>query len=564
MKIFSSHRIDPEEKLQDLEIPIRGMDIALSSCMSFPVGIDEELKSVLLNCKAQFNQKLDQQAKCIVPFDATTTTEIKQEIFNKYLSIAYKDLPTSFFLYCVQLLLDDSSIAGKTGHVQKKSQKSGDSQWSSSKIRALLMNLIPSNHSLLFACKCSLSLGFAVLFGLMYDKENAYWSGLTITISFVTGRMPTFAIANARGQGTAMGTIYGIICCFIFQRFPELRFFALIPWVIFSSFLRHSRMYGQAGAISAVIGGLLILGRMHYGTPSQFGVARIAEATIGLVCLIIVEILLSPSRAATLAKSELSQTLRTLQDCISQIGITTPTEKDMPSSSHQALRDGQRKMKSLVCQLQEFIAEAQLEPNFWFLPFHSACYSKMLKSLSRMVDLLQIVAYSMEHVIRLSQKDGAIWMDLQDGMDENIRVFKNKVDPILKCLEEVTRIKSFKKLENELKSRNVPSDVESQEYPNAEASRILSRDEEVNSITNSFLQHIEEMANKTHTNKDEEMLKDQMLFHYSSLGFCTSSLMREIMKIESEVKELLIWENPSAPSQTHYKEIYCKINGLQS
>ncbi|KAJ1387236.1 hypothetical protein SESBI_40149 [Sesbania bispinosa] len=324
--------------------------------------------------------------------------------------------------------------------------------------KLVVMNLIPSNHNLAFAFKSSLSLGLAVLFGLIYDKENGYW---------------------------------------------------------------HSRMYGQAGGISAVIGALLILGRKHYGPPSHFAVARITEATIGLICYIIVEILLSPARAATLAKSELSQSLRSLRDCIGQIAIITPSERDMATSSYQALREGQKKLKSLVCQLQEFTAEAELEPNFWFLPFHSSCYSKMLESLSRMVDLLLFMAYSMEHASQLSQKDGVFWMELQDRVNENVK-----------------------------------------EYPNADAFKILSGDEEVNSITSSFLRHLEEMANKTNTNKDEEMLKVRILFHYSCLGFCTSNLMRETIKIESEVKELLIWENPS--SQTNFKEIYCKINTLHS
>lgn len=561
--ISNSCCIDPEEKLQDLEIPIRGMDIALSSGMSFPVGvIDEELRGVLLNCREQISQKLDQQAKCFVPFDTTTTQEMKQDIFNKNTSIAYKNLPTSFFLYCVQLLRDDLSISKKTDHVQKKAQKNDDSQCSSNKLRERLMNLIPSNQSLIFAFKSSLSLGFAVFFGLIYDRDNAYWSGLTIAISFVTGRQPTFSVANARGTGTAMGSIYGIICSFIFQRFVDLRFLALIPWVIFSSFLRQSRMYGESGAISTVIGALLILGRKNYSTPTQFGVARMAEATIGLTCFIIMEIILSPSRAATLAKSELSQTLRTLQDCIKQIAMITPNERDTSPSSYQALREEQKKLKSLVCRLREFTAEAEMEPNFWFVPFHTTCYSNMLGSLSRMVDLLLFVAYSMEHVSQLTQKDGVIWMDIQGQGNENVKIFKNRVAPILKSLEEITRTKSIKKLENELESKNVPHDLESQEYLNADAFGILNRDEEVDSITNSFLQHLEEIADKTLTNKDEEMLKIQILFHYSCFGFCTGSLMREITKIEGEIKELLIWENPA--SQTNFKEIHSKINALHS
>lgn len=562
-RIFNPHCFDLEEKLQDLEIPIRGMDIALSSCTTFPVSfIDEELRSVLLKCRGQFSQKLDQQAKCFAPFDATTTVEIKKEISNKNITIAYKDLPTSFFLYCVQLLLDDLPIANKTDHMAEKTQKSGDSQWSFKGIREFVMSFMPSNHNLAFAFKCSLSLGLAVFFGLIYNKENGYWSGLTIAISFVAGRQPTFSVANARGQGTAIGSIYGVLCCFIFQRFVDLRFLPLLPWVVFSSFLRHSRMYGQAGGISAVIGALLILGRKHYGPPTEFAVARISEAAIGLICFIIVEILSRPSRAATLAKSELSQSLRTLQDCIGGIAITIPSQRNIPSSSSQALREGQKRLKSCVHQLEQFMEEAELEPNFWFLPFHGACYRKMLESLSRMVDLLLLVAYSMEHVTRLSHKDGVFGVDLQDGVIENIELFKTKVGPMLKCLEEIIRMKSLRELENDLKNKNLPCDIESGKYPNADAYRTLSGNEDVDSITGSFLQLLEEMANKIHTNKDEELLTGQMLLHYSCLGFCTTSLMRETLKIESEVKELLIWENPSIA--VNLKEIYCKISALRS
>ncbi|XP_027352380.1 uncharacterized protein LOC113863134 [Abrus precatorius] len=560
-RIFNPDWIDLEEKLQALEIPIRGMEIALSSCTSFPVGvIDEELRGVLHNCRGQLNQKLDQQANCFADFDATTTSKMKEIILTKNLSIAYKNLPTSFFLYCVHLLLDNSPIAKINDHMLGKTQKSVDCQWNSRKIKEIVMNLIPSSHNLTFAFKCSFSLGLAVFFGLTYNKENGYWSGLLIALCFMTGRHPTFSVANARGQGTAMGSVYGIICCFILQRFVHLRFISLLPWVVFSSFLRYSRMYGQAGAVSAVTGALLVVGMRHSDTPIQFALARLVEVAIGLLCFVVVEILFNPSRAATLAKSELSQSLRTLQDCIDWITHITPRERDMLSSSYQALREGQKKLKSIVCQLEEFTVGAELEPNFWFIPFHSACYSKMLESLSRMVDLLLFIAYSMENVTRLSQKDEAFWTDLQDRVNENVRIFKDNIGRTLKFLEEITRIKSLRKLENELKKINLPCDIESQEYLNANAFRILNGDEEVENITSAFLQHVEEMANKTDTNKDEDMFKGQMLFHYSCLGFCASSLMKETVKIQSELKELLMWENPS--SQINFKEFYTKINAV--
>ncbi|KAL2344959.1 hypothetical protein Fmac_006244 [Flemingia macrophylla] len=549
-RIFNPHWIDPDEKLQDMELPMRAMGIAVSTFTSFPVGaIDEELSGFLLNCREQFSKKLGQQAKCFASFDATITSEKKKDILTKNLLVAYKDLPTSFLLYCVHILLDDTPMAKKNDHMLGKTQESGDPLWSTRKTREVLMNLIPSNRNLAFAFKCSLSLGLAVFFGLTYNKENGYWAGLLISLCFVTGRHPTFSLANARGQGTAMGSIYGILCCFIFQKYMHLSFLALLPWVIFSSFLKNSRMYGQAGGISAATGALLIVGMKHNDPPIQFALARMVEATIGLLCFVIVEIIFNPCRAATLAKSELSQCLRSLQDCIDQIDIIPPNKREMSFSSCSALREGQRKLKTLVGQLEEFTAEAELEPNFWFIPFHNACYRKMLESLSKMSDLLIFVAYSMENVMLLSQKNEAFWEDLHDQVNENVGIFKNKISPVLKCLEEITRIESPRKLENE----NLPCDIETQEY--ADAFGDLSGDEEVNTITGSFIKHLEAMASKTHSNIHEEMVKGQILSHYSCLGFCTSNLMRETIKIQNEVKELLTWENSN---QSNFNKFFWK------
>ena len=132
-------------------------------------------------------------------------------------------------------------IAKKTDHVLWKTQKRGDFKWSTRKIREVVMNLIPSNHNLAFSFKSSLSLGLAVFFGLTYNKVNGYWAGLLIALCFVTGRHPTFSLANARGQGAAMGSIYGILCCFIFKKIVDFSFLPLLPWIFFSSFLKYSR-----------------------------------------------------------------------------------------------------------------------------------------------------------------------------------------------------------------------------------------------------------------------------------------------------------------------------------
>ncbi|QCD97825.1 hypothetical protein DEO72_LG6g2538 [Vigna unguiculata] len=370
----------------------------------------------------------------------------------------------------------------------------------------------------------------------VYNKENGYWSGLIVAICFVTGRHSTFSLANARGQGTAMGSIYGVLCCFIFQRCMDIR------------------MYGKAGGISTVTGALLVIGINHDENPSKFAFVRIVEATIGLICFVIVEILFNPFRASTLAKGKLSQCLRSLQHCIDQISIIVPSEKEKSFSYYQTSQDGNLKLKFVVDQLEEVTMEAELEPNFWFIPFHNGCYRKMLESLSTMVDLLLFVAYSMEKVKLLLQKDETFFMDLCDRVNENVENVKNKVGLILNCLDKITRIQSSMELEKELKNINLSIDVDIEENLRNDAFWIWNGDEEVNNITYSFLHHLEKIANKACTNTDEEMLKGQMLFHYGCLGFCSTSLMRETIKIHNEVKELLVWENPS--SQTNLKEIF--------
>jgi len=552
-RIFNSDKIDVQDKLQYFELPIRAMGIALSTC-TFPIRvIDEDLKGILLKYRGEFNKKLSQQSNFFAHFDAAAISELKKDIFTKNV-LAYKDLPTSFFLYCMHLLLDDTPIVKKMDPRPMKTSKKGNFHWSTDNIKEIVMNLFPSKINLIFPLKASLSLGFAMFLGLVYNKENGYWSGLIVAICFVTGRHSTFSLANARGQGTAMGSIYGVLCCFIFQRCMDIRFLPLLPWIFFSSFLMYSRMYGKAGGISTVTGALLVIGINHDENPSKFAFVRIVEATIGLICFVIVEILFNPFRASTLAKGKLSQCLRSLQHCIDQISIIVPSEKEKSFSYYQTSQDGNLKLKFVVDQLEEVTMEAELEPNFWFIPFHNGCYRKMLESLSTMVDLLLFVAYSMEKVKLLLQKDETFFMDLCDRVNENVENVKNKVGLILNCLDKITRIQSSMELEKELKNINLSIDVDIEENLRNDAFWIWNGDEEVNNITYSFLHHLEKIANKACTNTDEEMLKGQMLFHYGCLGFCSTSLMRETIKIHNEVKELLVWENPS--SQTNLKEIF--------
>ncbi|XP_030927910.1 uncharacterized protein LOC115954148 [Quercus lobata] len=577
-KFLKTRYINLGEKLQHMELPIRGMEMALNCSTASCIGsmMDEELREVLGSLKVQIGQKFE-RAKCSMPIDATITLlETKEQFLDMYLgkfrniSITQENLSAFFFLYSLELLLDDLPIAQVPECALEYTQNIDTEEYIDSQNQAMgsfnrtwsTLDIFPTSQSLVFAFKCSLSLGLAVLFGLMYNKENGYWSGLTIAISFVTGRQATFTVANARAQGTAMGSVYGILCCYIFQRFEDLRFLAMLPWIIFTNFLMHSRMYGQAGGISAVIAALSILGRTNYTSPSEFAIARISEACIGLICFLIVEILLNPARAATLAKTELSRTLGALQDWINSI-VLCSNQKNMPASTLQALREKQNKLKTHFNDLEKFISEAGLEPDFWFLPFHGPCYGKLLESLSKMLDLTSFVTYKIEFLSQVSRRFALDFNELQERMNDDLELFKERVGSSLKHLEKATSIKSLAALEKELQKKVMSQDIELGNSPNVNAFQLFGTDEEeVKNIMSSFLRHLNEEADKIYAKAIEEKLKSQIVLCLTGLSFCIGCLIRETMEIKKEVKELVKWENPT--NHVNLNEISCKVNALHT
>lgn len=558
--------MDLGEKLREMEIPIRGMEIAVTSCHSFPTGmVDEELRNVLKGLKEQIGLNLE-QAKWSVCFGATTAPERTGKFSDKFKQnlkttlVTPEDFPVSFFFYCIEFLYNLLIAQNPNCIIEIDSMESSSYSEKQAKcpfqMTWNILKLRPTSQQVVFAFKCSVSLGLAVLLGLIFNKENAYWSGLTIAISFVTRRQATFAVANARAQGTAMGSVYGVLCCFIFHKHVVLRLLPLLPWIIFGSLLRHSQMYGQAGGVSANVGALLILGRKDYGPPSEFAIARIAEATIGLICFITVEMLVNPVRAATLAKTKLSTSLGALQECFKDIVFA---KQNIRSSNFPTLRERHNKLQSQVKELEKLIAEAKLEPNFWFLSFHGACYNNLLGSLSKMVDLLLIATHTIEFLSRESLIVGVPLEEFQEHINDVLEHFKKEVGSTLKCLEEVTSIKSLAVLEKELQKKNISQPPFS---TNGNAFRVPSSEEEVENIAASFFQHSRKVADKIYTSDGEDKLKNETILCLGGLGFSINTLMKETMKITNEVKELVIWENPS--SHIDLYEISCKVKALHT
>ncbi|KAL7173451.1 hypothetical protein ACSBR2_032837 [Camellia fascicularis] len=587
IKFLKPYCMNPGERLEELDKPLRGMEIALTSSSNPVQTLDQELRDGILRLEEHIGQTL----KKVLPLDSPTFSESNAKNVLKSLQTLQtvpqnqKDLPTFFFLFCLKLLqkksmatsstnvsvIDGSPILSVQNSIIKPDTTlshevggpikcpnpmriligfyAGRKTDSSKQDRLAFSKGVWSDWGamnkrykrLIPALKCSLSLGLAVLFGLIYSKENGYWAGLPVAISIAGAREATFKVANVKAQGTVLGTVYGVLGCFMFQKIAQVRFLSLLPWFIFTSFLQQSRLYGQAGAISAVIGAVLILGRKNFGPPSEFAIARIVETFIGLSCSIMVEIVLQPTRGSTLAKMQLSKSLKALHECVSLISL---------GDSKTSLGDSQKKLKTHVNELKQFIGQAEVEPNFWFLPFNSACYYKLWGSLSKMEDLLLFVDHAIGSLERIDKLEG------------HIERFKKMICSPMKCFEEVSLVKSLSHLEKELEKKNIAHDIELGKPPSSIVfGSCGSAEDEIEKIISYYLEDSREVVDKVNSLEvDNDGIKTQDCLSLSALVFCMVSLVRETQEIEKGVKEIIQWENPS--TQVNLHEISWKVHTL--
>ncbi|KAL2545533.1 hypothetical protein Fot_14766 [Forsythia ovata] len=530
---FKSYCRNPAERLQDLERILRGMEISLTNCSQIPVRLANlELEN---NIRSSLEEHISNEIKSM-PLVMTLIPQSQTENDLKFLQKLHTIIPVTdnnfpflFFLFCLKLLHSKLAATSPNGSTKKGSNDLEKQKmwyfgkiWSSIPIRINKRRLMP-------AFKSSLSLGLAVLLGLIYSKDNGYWAGLPVAISLASSREATFKLTNAKAQGTVLGTVYGVICFFIFGKYVKIRFLSLLPWFIFSKFLCKSKMYGQAGGISAVIGAVLILGRENFGPPSEFAIARIVETFIGLSCSIMVDILLQPTRAATMAKIQLSTTLGTLHECVGTISLSTLTISN--------LEEGQKKLKFQVNELGKIIEEAGVEPNFWFLPFRSVCYGKLLESLSKMADFLLFGAQAFKLLEQESRRiDSKVWKETVSKLDGDLKLFKETVGSAIKCLEEISLIKSLAALDKEFERRKGSLDLELGKRipidPYVVQFSASNEADRMEKNVNSFLHHSDELLSHIGDGNDEEELKNQLILSLSALAFCMNSIVREIREIE--------------------------------
>ncbi|KAK6137265.1 hypothetical protein DH2020_028980 [Rehmannia glutinosa] len=551
--IKSSINQNPAQKLQFLETILRGMQNALENISQFPFGLlnNFELKNDFINLEEQILNQVKSMALDNPNLPQSDTEMDKKfhqtlQITNSVIPlISLKNLPSLFFIFCLKLLQTKPETKQAPNHDSQKNKESFLSNlWSNYRST---VNITINKKRLMPALKCALSLGFAVLFGLIYSKENGIWSGLPVAISLAAAREATFKVANVKAQGTVLGTVYGVIGCFVFEKYVKIRFISLLPWFIFSSFLRQSKMYGQAGGVSAVIGAVLILGRKNFGTPNDFAIARIVETFIGLSCSIMVDILLQPTRASVMAKIQVSKTLQALHESVGSVNLIGSSGKLI------GLEESIRKLRFELNELGKYIEEAEVEPNFWFIPFNSADYSKLRVSLSKMVDFLHFGGHALRFLEKESEK--------MDKLENDLKVLRDAVCSGIKCFEEVSLVKSVAMLEWEYEKRK--NDVDLEMGKSGKLSVIqwsgFDDDDEMRKSVNYFVEHLDEVVGQIGVEKDE--MKNEVILSMSSLVYCMDGLLKESKEMEKAIKDIVQWENPSVQVDLH--AILCKLRALK-
>ncbi|XP_057802051.1 uncharacterized protein LOC131017349 [Salvia miltiorrhiza] len=549
IKFLKAYKKKPAQPLQGLETILRGMENALENCSEFPVApMNTQLKHDLPCLEQQILHRVKNLAsQNSVADDGGGSGEKDHNKFLQTLqpaSMNLKDFPSLFFVFCLKLLLH-SNPSANSDHDQKQTANASEKETKSLMLKLWEKRPVVINRGRLMpALKCALSLGFAVFFGLIYSKENGFWSGLPVAISLASSREATFKVANIKAQGTVLGTVYGVIGCYVFESYVKIRFVSLLPWFIFSCFLRQSRMYGQAGGVSAAIGALLILGRKNFGSPSDFAILRIVETFIGLSCSIMVDILLQPTRASVLAKLQLSASLHSLHEAVEAVSLDC-------ESGRLRLEEGLRKLRLDVSELGKYIEEGEAEPNFWFLPFHGACYGRLRVSLLKMVDFLHFGSHAIRFVEQESRNmDSKVWREAAMKMEADLKVFKDAVCCGVKCFEEVVLVKSIAGLEEEYEKGRSGLDLEK-----GKSGRWSGRDEdEMRKSAASFLRHVDGCDGV------EEVTKNGVGLSLGALVYCMDGVLRESKEIEKGIKEIVQWENPSTQVDLH--NIVCKLRAL--
>lgn len=292
------------------------------------------------------------------------------------------------------------------------------------------------------AFKMSLAMAMGAFMGSWFSRDKGYWADITLGLGFTgASKGGSFKSATLRAQGTVAGSIYGLLVVLATKNWSNLRMVALIPWLVLTSFLRRSKLYGYAGAVSAFTGAIVILAHTSDKDSSEedFTVIRIVEAFLGMASFILVELLVLPSRATSLVKAELVPGLGKLKaHCAAALSVySEPRCCKCCADAVADLKSREKSLKSLCARLTALVKEAAEEPRFWFSAFPESAYSKILTAMAKMLDHLHFSLSAFDAIVDAFARAGMAHQgELQDALAPSMRLLDERLVPLLEFLEQ--------------------------------------------------------------------------------------------------------------------------------
>ncbi|KAG9128790.1 hypothetical protein Leryth_009567 [Lithospermum erythrorhizon] len=195
---------NPGLRFQDFETPLKGMEIALSNSISFPAEIlNDELKDDLEGLEEYISHQFNSISLGAETVPETNIEKVSNSLQTlKKIPTSQKDMPSLFFLFCIKLLQNKSIAASPSSNDTTKNQEEEKPSFLQRFSNNLALGI--NSTRLMPAFKSSVSLGLAVLLGLIYSKPDAIWAGLPVAISYAAGREATFKI-NVKLKGQFWG-----------------------------------------------------------------------------------------------------------------------------------------------------------------------------------------------------------------------------------------------------------------------------------------------------------------------------------------------------------------------
>ncbi len=131
-----------------------------------------------------------------------------------------------------------------------------------------------------------------------------FWAVLSAVIVMQVNVADSINMCLYRFTGTALGAAIGITALLLFPQTPVLLGVGLFLAVAFCAYMtRHSTRYRMA-AITVVI---VMLAGSGEGNPIVFGLSRVMEIGLGVLCAFVVTVTIWPMRAGAALKSRLER-----------------------------------------------------------------------------------------------------------------------------------------------------------------------------------------------------------------------------------------------------------------